>query len=76
MKPSPFAFPGQEIKENGVYNTTVVNPGMTLRDYFAAKAMQTLLSKSKTEYFDLPLVSKRAYQIANNMLEEREKNGS
>ena len=41
--------------------------GMTLRDYFAAKAMQALV---KTNYFDS--TAEMAYEMADAMLKERE----
>ena len=43
--------------------------GMTLRDYFAAKAMQGLVSNGET---DSPMISKAAYIIADHMLKARE----
>jgi hypothetical protein len=42
--------------------------GMTLRDYFAAKAMQTLVSKHNHEGD----VSRNAYKIADAMLKARQ----
>ena len=48
--------------------------GMTLRDYFAAKAMQTLLIAQPKDWpmgFDVS-VSVAAYQMADAMLEARE----
>lgn len=51
---------------------------MTLRDYFAAKAMQALVAKSPlvTVYDDdsdpAPLVAKGAYDYADAMLAARE----
>ena len=42
--------------------------GMTLRDYFAAKAMQTLAQKYSHEGD----VSRNAYKIADAMLKARE----
>lgn len=70
------AFPFGQICEttgqpvNGFYDT-----GMTLRDYFAAKAMQGLLSgfyrdTSKYNFSELPTES---YSIADAMLSERNK---
>lgn len=44
--------------------------GMTLRDYFAAKAMQGLLSS--TECDDAEIIAKDAYAIADIMLKRRE----
>lgn len=43
--------------------------GMTLRDYFAAKAMQAMLSVDDPYY---PSVASKAYQIADAMLTVRE----
>ena len=44
--------------------------GMTLRDYFAAKAMQSLLIMVKTsDHVDL--IGKGAYQMADAMLKAR-----
>jgi hypothetical protein len=45
---------------------------MTLRDYFAAKAMQALLSEPKVER-DLMLYAAAAYDVADAMLRAREK---
>ena len=45
--------------------------GMTLRDYFAAKAMQTLLSEVESTA-DLMGVPQSAYWIADAMLRARE----
>ena len=43
--------------------------GMTLRDYFAAKAMQTLAQKYSHEGD----VSRNAYKIADEMMKARNK---
>lgn len=44
--------------------------GMTLRDYFAAKAMQSLLLAAKTsEHVDL--IGKGSYHLADAMLKAR-----
>ena len=46
--------------------------GMTLRDYFAAKAMQSLASGEKwLSCSDMPLVAELAYKVADAMLEAR-----
>ena len=50
--------------------------GMDLRDYFASKAMQTILDWHKDKHWDIELelkVSKAAYQIADAMIEIRGK---
>lgn len=74
------AFPNQRFRQNnedgcGLY---VFDEGMTLRDYFAAKAMQGILSNWNYEQegnsvFKPDAVSKRAYVMADAMLEAREK---
>jgi hypothetical protein len=46
---------------------TPYNPGMTLRDYFAAKAMQALVDG---DYFDA--TARMAYDMADAMLKARE----
>jgi hypothetical protein len=47
--------------------------GMTLRDYFAAKAMQVLIAKMISEDFDFIQedVAMGSYQMADAMLKER-----
>jgi len=55
---NPPAFPC------GEYTST----GMTLRDYFAAKAMQALIDKEV--FFDD--VAESAYKVADHMLRVRE----
>ncbi len=50
--------------------------GMSLRDYFAAKAMQAMISKSNGQDMTggkngVPIVSQFAYEYADAMLEAR-----
>ena len=50
--------------------------GMTLRDYFAAKALQGLLTQAAAMRHDSPpcdLAARVAYQYADAMLNERAK---
>jgi hypothetical protein len=61
-----FAFPANHFDlANGEH-------GMTLRDYFAAKAMQGFLF---TDKFDYPyrFTAKDAYEMADAMIKERTK---
>ena len=44
--------------------------GMTLRDYFAAKAMQSLVLQGDTVIEDCAIL---AYEMADAMLKERDK---
>jgi len=46
---------------------------MTMRDYFAAKAMQSLIVVYQDDKHIVGEYSERAYQIANAMLKERNK---
>jgi hypothetical protein len=61
------AFP--QTNDRVVASISIANSqGMTLRDYFAAKAMQTLAQKYSHEGD----VSRNAYKIADAMLKARE----
>lgn len=68
------AFPGQI--DNGTASIQSF-PGMTLRDYFAAKAMQGMLSDINLQ--ELPkevaqrAYAQRAYQMADAMLIQRDR---
>ena len=46
--------------------------GMTLRDYFAAQAMQVLLSAVDVDISDRQWMAERAYAFADTMLKVRE----
>jgi hypothetical protein len=49
------------------------NVGMTLRDYFAAKAMQAILARTDSRFTTtLEFVGGKAYQYADAMLKARE----
>jgi hypothetical protein len=49
-----------------------LNSGMTLRDYFAAKAMQSfIVTNTQTRR---PIIASMAYQMADEMMEERDAN--
>jgi hypothetical protein len=69
------AFPGVKWVHQGEN----VNPdGMTLRDYFAAKAMQSTLAddtyveRTETAAEWVAIVAKSSYEIADAMLKARE----
>jgi hypothetical protein len=68
---NPPAFPQYVINNGGAY----VDGGMTLRDYFAAKAMQGLMSRvwgdmPAEELFNIWATS--SYALADAMLKARE----
>jgi hypothetical protein len=55
--------------------TVTGNKGMTLRDYFAAKAMQEFLDEvgSQSDQAWFAQIAKNAYRMADEMLKAREK---
>jgi len=64
---NPPAFPKTPFIELGTPQN-----GMTLRDYFAAKAMQAVLTNHKLEDCDDDVVAKNCYQMADFMLKARD----
>ena len=68
---NPPAFPNlKDLRNQSHYETY---EGMTLRDYFAAKAMHAYLT---TPHSDFNLVGVNAYEVADMLLAEREKGGT
>ena len=65
-----FARAGNEW-DNGQWTPAEHQEGMTLRDYFAAKAMQSL--NSRKHYEDVPahVLASDAYALADAMIYER-----
>lgn len=61
-------FNGEEIKPQ----TFSAYPGMNLRDYFAAKAMQASRSR-QSQYVSWDDLAKDSYEIADAMLAARAK---
>jgi hypothetical protein len=64
------AFPFRDADGEGGFMTF---PGMTLRDYFAAAAMQGLLSSPDGGPDDWQRVADAAYEAADAMLSARER---
>lgn len=65
------AFPYSGVHKGEKENLIVDSHGMTLRDYFAAKAMQGIIS-SECNYGAFSDLSSDAYSIADAMLRARE----
>ena len=63
-----LAFPSS----SNLLGETVQHPGMTLRDYFAAKAMQSLIVVYSDDKNLVDEYAQRAFEIADAMLEERQ----
>jgi len=53
-------------------DATLAYSGMTLRDYFAAKAMQAIVSKEVSHVSWVDEYAKNAYKMADAMLKARE----
>lgn len=71
-----FPVPGLSNPPNGDF--IYPEAGMTLRDYFAAKAMQAMLSGhfshyGHEDYWDRDAIACEAYSAADAMLKERAK---
>lgn len=64
------AFPTENARQTGP--SSWHEEGMTLRDYFAAKAMQAAISsKNCPESFDGSVVATASYAMADAMLRAR-----
>jgi len=67
---NPPAFPVQSIY---IEDQETNSRGMTLRDYFAAKAMQAILARTDSRFTTtLEFVGGKAYQYADAMMKARE----
>jgi len=73
MKAFPSSEPIYQDNVIGVKQST----GMDLRDYFAAKAMQAIISKSDDKSIEIDEIDNwigdYAYVVADAMMEAREK---
>ena len=66
-----YAFPGPNWTVNPRGETEADQPGMTLRDYFAAKAMQSFCTKA-SQWENSEALSRDAYAMADAMLAARD----
>ena len=64
--PSAFPRPASEAHSHGMHSA---QEGMTLRDYFAAKALPRVMQDGKSFYE----IAEDAYDMAEAMLKVREK---
>lgn len=74
------AFPPQVVRDaDGIFQEVAVygmQSGMSLRDYFAAKALGGLLANANQDFAPLvdgkvPMLAKEAYLLADAMLKAR-----
>lgn len=64
------AFPGKSVERSGMHSTkTFNNPGMELRDFFAAQ----VITYSFTANLSATELADQAYEIADAMMARREK---
>ncbi len=73
---NPSAFPTKAIQDKKcpARNKLEASQGMSLRDYFAAKALQSLMIGEKFFDYTPPMRVSEAYNYADKMLEQREVN--
>lgn len=70
---NPQAFPCEQgHTPEGLRNPTY-EPGMTLRDYFAAKTLPALIDRAykRSEVLEVDYIAEDAYRLADAMLEAR-----
>lgn len=69
------AFPVQAYPGDAANPKVRPNTGMSMRDYFAAQAMNGLLANPEEFGENIPVkdVAEFAFEMANAMLEQREK---
>lgn len=64
------AFPSVDYRNNEVYDS---QNGMTLRDYFAAKAMNGILACTTVREINLDDIAGNAFKMADAMMIARNK---
>ena len=67
---NPLAFPTYDHHANG--QQFLAEVGMTLRDYFAARAMQSYLLDKDRDSFTFEQWANAAYDMADAMLKARD----
>lgn len=65
------AFPQMRAIVDGACARQVSEGGLTLRDYFAAKAMAGMVGGTWPDLNERPEIAKRAYLMADAMLKAR-----
>jgi hypothetical protein len=62
-----FPTPENDRKDNTIY----YHPGMTLLDYFAAKAMSAMIGDGPYKNLPATTIAELAYNMASKMITER-----
>lgn len=74
-----LAFPLERVSKRvgGAVSEWTNHPGLTKREYYAAKAMQALIAASfqadRAEDYHVEIVAENAFKMADAMLAESEK---
>jgi hypothetical protein len=71
MNIKAFARAGSEFDSSGDWVPAGRQDGMTLRDYFAAKAMQGLVENANWRGMPEDALAKESYKLADAMLKAR-----
>lgn len=66
------AFPTEYFYDDATRHERMAQEGMTLRDYFAAKAMQTYMMQEVWNPDTYQVAARSAYRVADAMLKARE----
>jgi hypothetical protein len=67
------AFPQADAIKNEFHEKFGTDRGMTLRDYFAAKAMQAIIARADNRFTTtVEFVGGKSYQYADAMLKARQ----
>ncbi len=72
MKAFPHIAKVHMVDGNSIIKEEITSGGMDLRDYFAAKAMQGLLSTTKEETWIPNDVAEISYLVADALIKARE----
>lgn len=68
------AFPADELHDQTPpYRHLLASQGMSLRDYFAAKAMQGFCANGPENFEDMEQVAEQSYELADYMISQRER---
>ena len=66
-----FPMASVTVLAEDMSHTSLTHPDMTLRDYFAAKAMQGMLAHPQSGNWSNDQIAKDSYEIADAMLKAR-----
>lgn len=71
-KVEPDSYYRERIKVEMTKRSALQLPPISLRDYFAARAMQGFMSRTLIAGFDDEMICQRSYEIADQMITARD----